>query len=92
MSVRKYCPMCQRNVEARKKKFGIFAFWFTGFVPYLIYHACKKPQCPVCGCKTLEKAKGEAEIKQIRNGQFCNDFLVARLTPYKRVFYMQKSI
>ena len=67
-SARKYCPNCQRNVEAHKKRFSILACIFTGFVPYIIYHACKKYKCPVCDCGTLEPPKTDAEIKQIRNG------------------------
>ena len=68
-SARKYCPNCQRNVEGHKKRFGLFACIFTGVIPYLIYHSCKKYKCPICNCTTLEPPKSEVEIRQIHNGQ-----------------------
>ena len=66
MAKRMYCPNCMRNCEA-KRKFSVF--WaIVSFGMYIPYYLLKKHQCPMCGCKTLEPAKGEEEIRRIRNG------------------------
>lgn len=66
MAKRLYCPNCMRNCEGKKKFSVVWAVLFGGM--YLIYYAYKKHECSMCGCKTLEPAKGEEEIRRIRNG------------------------
>jgi len=66
MAKRMYCPNCMRNCEGNKE---FSAFWaIITFGAYIPYYLLKKHRCPMCSCKTLEPAKGEEEIRRIRNG------------------------
>lgn len=64
-----YCPDCQRNVTP-KKKFNWLAFIFLAGIFYIPVYLLKAKRCPVCGKKKsqMEKAKSDAEIRDIRNG------------------------
>lgn len=49
MSRVKWCRNCCENIYLYKK-FSVFAFMFSLFVPYLLYFLLlKQKECPFCG-------------------------------------------
>lgn len=66
MSKVRYCPLCERNVAAKKKFswpiFLLLCFTIFGGVTYLVWYIVKaRSVCPICGSK-LEAADTKSKI------------------------------
>lgn len=64
----RYCPLCERNVAAKKKFswpiFLLLCLTMVGGVFYLIWYIIKpKNACPICGAK-LEAENTKSKIIQ----------------------------
>lgn len=54
----RFCELCKRNVEP-KKKFNWLVFIFLCGIFYVPYYLLKKKTCPICGTDKLSDSRSD---------------------------------
>ena len=72
MSKIRYCPLCERNVSAKKKFswpiFLLLCITGIGGIFYIVWYIVKpKNICPICGGGSLQSENTQAMMKQADN-------------------------